>query len=271
MSVSVILPCAPAHLWSLPRALESLQAQRFAEWECLLVLDGVSSTGQDLARSFADRDPRIRPLILPTRQGRGAARLAAQLAARRDLLAGLDADDALDPHHLSALLLCLRAHPLLAAAACPLVVEDGAGQRQGVRGTPGLHRCRPGRPLATAFAAFMIRRDVAPRVRFNPRLQRAEDLHFLWRVLAHRRYAVLPRARYIYREEYSPEAMDVALQGFAYQRLVLEELRPPASLALFAANYARSLIYSVARRAGRGRYLFNRRTSSWTPRFRSQP
>ncbi len=265
MLVSVILPCF-GHATTLPAALRSLQAQTYSQWECLVINDGGGAAVDAAIEAFAAEDSRFRREPFAENQGRGAARQRGLELARGRFIASLDADDAYLPEKLQRQVELLGAHPRLAAVSSAMVVVDGAGQSQGIRGAaPGveLRRCRPGHPLRTAFAPMMLRREVARTARFDPTLERAEDLAFLWRALAHRRYAVLPEPLYAYREEYSPEAMEIALKGFSCQRQAVRDLDLPRAEAALrvAGSFLRTAVYGAARAMGRGAWLFERRNS----------
>ena len=96
--VSVIVPAyGVAHL--LGEALDSLIAQSFEQWECLVIDDGAPD---DVAGAVAPylADPRIR--FLATRnQGVSAARNQAIAQACAPLLALLDGDDLFRPDYLA--------------------------------------------------------------------------------------------------------------------------------------------------------------------------
>jgi len=84
----------------LGRALDSLLAQEFGDWEAVVVDDG-DGTGIELARSLGD--PRISAVPSPG-TGQVDARNAAICRARGELVCWLDDDDWWDdPAHLSVL------------------------------------------------------------------------------------------------------------------------------------------------------------------------
>jgi glycosyltransferase involved in cell wall biosynthesis len=77
----------------LPQALESLVRQTYPGWEAIVVDDGSSDDTYDVARSFAERDPRIRALKLEENVGVGEARNAGIRTSGAELLFLLDTDD----------------------------------------------------------------------------------------------------------------------------------------------------------------------------------
>lgn len=118
--VSVILPCFRA-AETLGRAVDSLRAQTFRDWEALVVSDD----GRDYAPLLAP-DPRLR-FLSTGRVGAGApaARNVGLASARGQLVAPLDADDLYAPARLARLV------PLALAAGAAFddvrVVDDASG------------------------------------------------------------------------------------------------------------------------------------------------
>lgn len=85
-------------------AIESVIAQSYTAWELLLVDDGSTDGSTALARGYAARFPdRIRCLRHPGGANRGmaASRNLGMAAARGELIAFLDADDAYLPERLA--------------------------------------------------------------------------------------------------------------------------------------------------------------------------
>ena len=88
--ISVILPVFN-RANTLPRCIESVRAQTFADWELIAVDDGSSDDSVRVIESIGD--PRIRVLRHDGNRGPGAARNTAIGAARREHLALIDSDD----------------------------------------------------------------------------------------------------------------------------------------------------------------------------------
>lgn len=83
-------------------ALRSVGSQTLAGWEAVLVDDGSTDGGAELARGFVrDHPGRSRLLRLPRSAGAFAARLRGAALARAGLVAFLDADDVWDPDYLA--------------------------------------------------------------------------------------------------------------------------------------------------------------------------
>jgi cellulose synthase/poly-beta-1,6-N-acetylglucosamine synthase-like glycosyltransferase len=96
-TVSVVIPAFNAAV-TLDEALESVVHQSFEDWEAMVVDDGSSDETAGRARSWADRDRRIRVLRHPdgANHGRGATRNLGIAESEGAIVAFLDADDRLD-------------------------------------------------------------------------------------------------------------------------------------------------------------------------------
>jgi glycosyltransferase involved in cell wall biosynthesis len=108
-AVSVIMPAYDAEGY-LGVAVQSVLRQSFTDLELLIVDDGSSDRTVDIAREFAERDPRVRVLQQPN-AGPGPARNAGFRAATGRLFAFLDSDDEWDDTFLEEHVAILDARP----------------------------------------------------------------------------------------------------------------------------------------------------------------
>jgi glycosyltransferase involved in cell wall biosynthesis len=104
--VSIILPTYN-RADAIERALASVRAQTWSDWELIVVDDG--STDDTVAR-IEGFDPRLR-LLRQQNQGTAGARNTALRACKGDFIAFLDSDDEWLPHHLELCVAFLTAHP----------------------------------------------------------------------------------------------------------------------------------------------------------------
>jgi len=98
--VSVITPAYNAAAY-VQRAIVSVQAQDYADWEMLVVDDCSGDSTRETVAELAAADPRIRLITQTTNQGPAMAREAALRASRGRYLAFLDSDDWWLPQKLS--------------------------------------------------------------------------------------------------------------------------------------------------------------------------
>lgn len=108
-TVSIIVP-AYNYAAFLGETLDSVLAQTYAEWECVVVDDGSTDATSQVAERYCGRDRRFR-LIRQNNRGLAAARNTALRATSGKYVQLLDADDCLMPDKLDAQVAFLEAHP----------------------------------------------------------------------------------------------------------------------------------------------------------------
>lgn len=132
-AVSVIVPFRNAAA-TLEATLDSLAAQRFGDWEALLIDDASGDDGPARVAVRAAADPRVRLIRSATHLGVPGARNLGIRAARGRWIAFLDADDLWHPDKLALQV------PVLQAGA-PIVFSsyrriDAAGRPLGTVQAP---------------------------------------------------------------------------------------------------------------------------------------
>lgn len=96
-----IVVCTYNRAHILGRALRSLLAQDFNDWEAIVVDDGSIDGTRDLVQSFSQRSGKIRYLY-QTHQGLVQARNTGVTASRGRYITFLDSDDEYLPYHLQS-------------------------------------------------------------------------------------------------------------------------------------------------------------------------
>lgn len=107
--ISTVLPVHNAAP-TLARAIDSIQAQDFTDWELLLVDDGSTDGSGTIARDYAANDPRIHVCVRPHR-GLVPALREGCARARGEFIARMDADDVSYPERLSRQIEWFAANP----------------------------------------------------------------------------------------------------------------------------------------------------------------
>jgi glycosyltransferase involved in cell wall biosynthesis len=108
-SVSILMPTFK-HAPFIRRAIESLQAQTFTDWELIIVDDASPDNTSEIVSVYLG-DDRFRYYRLPTNQGVGAALNFAMAHARGRYIAYLSSDDLYYPQHLARLVDVLDNQP----------------------------------------------------------------------------------------------------------------------------------------------------------------
>ena len=88
----------------LKRAIDSVLAQTYTEFELIVVDDGSTDDTWQVLQEYAARDPRVRPLRNEVARGACAARNRAIAEAKGKFVTGLDDDDTFTPDRLASLL-----------------------------------------------------------------------------------------------------------------------------------------------------------------------
>jgi glycosyltransferase involved in cell wall biosynthesis len=92
--ITVIIPCYnQAHY--LPAAAESVIAQTFTNWECIIVNDGSQDDTEQVALALAEKDQRFK-YIKKTNAGLSSARNTGLDVAKGEYIQFLDSDDLID-------------------------------------------------------------------------------------------------------------------------------------------------------------------------------
>jgi hypothetical protein len=121
--ISIVLP-THNRAGLLPRAIASVEAQRYLNWELVIVDDAsADSTPKVLA---ALEDPRIRSIRV-AHGGVCAARNAGLAEVTGDVVAYLDDDNTMHPLWLKALAWAFGEHPGITAAYGGFVIDDIGG------------------------------------------------------------------------------------------------------------------------------------------------
>lgn len=181
----------------IARALDSILAQTFSDWELIVIDDGSTDATADIVRQYAGMDSRIRlycneanmQLSLSLNKGIGLARAG--------LIARADADDVNLPERLSIQYRYMLEHDDIDVLGTGAYLLDESGQRANAFSMPRTHAELQSTPfLKTLFfhPSVMIRRRFFDTVGlYDPHYPNAEDKEIWLRGLgAGCRYANLP-------------------------------------------------------------------------------
>ena len=109
-SLTVIMPAFQAAA-TIERAIASVVAQTFTDWELIVVDDASTDETAAMAERCAARDPRIRVIRLERNLGAAAAMNLGWQSTRAPFVAIHDADDESLPGRLTAQLAFMQCHP----------------------------------------------------------------------------------------------------------------------------------------------------------------
>jgi glycosyltransferase involved in cell wall biosynthesis len=186
--IAVIMP-AYNRAGLIGRAIDSVLAQDFDDFELIVVDDGSADDTVDVVRRYDD--PRIRLVELGRNQGSNAARNAGIRSASAPLIAFLDSDDAYLPHKLSTVVAQFdREHGLDVLVDSFLKLNPPNSKRAQVKrlnpvvtSTEEFARRLFARELWKPTSAITLKREAALRAGlFDEDVARRQDLEFLIRL-----------------------------------------------------------------------------------------
>lgn len=126
---SVLVPAYNASS-TIRETLDSIRAQTFTDWECVVVDDGSADDTAQIVAEYAEQDQRFRLIRQENRGAAGAYRTAVS-GAHSDLLIICSADDLLLPAHMVTMEDLIRRNP-----SCGIFssngeyLDDDTGERE---------------------------------------------------------------------------------------------------------------------------------------------
>ena len=159
--ISVCMPVYDAEAF-VDRAIASIRAQSFADFEFVIVDDGSRDATAAIVERHQAEDPRLR-LIRTAHAGIVAASNAALAAARGRYVARMDGDDTATPERLALSFDFLERHPEIGVVGGAAAITDSSGRI--------VHVVRP--PLATDAVA---RSHLVRNTTINPTTLARRDL-----------------------------------------------------------------------------------------------
>ena len=121
MEISIIVPTRNIEKY-IARSLESIKAQTFKDWECVIVDDASDDTTPQICRSFAEDDERFRIVSLSEASGVAIARNTGIREAKGRFVVFVDSDDWVEENYLQTLHDLITSHDV-DMAQCGFFIE----------------------------------------------------------------------------------------------------------------------------------------------------
>ncbi|WP_026101095.1 glycosyltransferase [Synechococcus sp. PCC 7336] len=184
----------------LAQAIESVLNQSWPDFELILWDDGSSDRSVEIARTYAERDRRIR-FVAAEHRGRGSALDAATQLVRGEFLGFVDSDDLLCPTSLAQTAVMLENFPEVGMVYTNHNVMDAEGRDLGLG-----KRCEmpySKEKLLLDFMTFhfrLMRTSVFRQVGgINPKFNAAQDYDLCLRLSEVTEIRHVPKSLYRYR------------------------------------------------------------------------
>lgn len=113
----------------ISKALDSIVAQSFEDWELIVIDDGSTDSTTDVVQQYVDADKRIRLICNETNMELSASLNKGIELARADLIARADADDVNLPDRLLKQYTYMQEHPEIDVLGTGAYLLDTDGQR----------------------------------------------------------------------------------------------------------------------------------------------
>ncbi|SDA96356.1 Glycosyltransferase involved in cell wall bisynthesis [Algoriphagus alkaliphilus] len=107
--ISIVMPCFNSELY-LQETLDCLIKQSFTDWECVIVNNGSTDSTNEIANTYAQKDPRFR-VLTKEHGGISSGRNYGIMAAKGEFIQLLDSDDLITPNKLFNEIEFLNHHP----------------------------------------------------------------------------------------------------------------------------------------------------------------
>jgi glycosyltransferase involved in cell wall biosynthesis len=126
-AISILLSALNAQS-TLAQALDSVAAQTYPDWECLMTDDGSADQTRAVMERYQARDARFRMIIHDKPQGLTTSLIESAREARGQFLARQDADDWSEPNRLMRQMEAFRQSPGVVAIGSRFAVHDTDGR-----------------------------------------------------------------------------------------------------------------------------------------------
>jgi glycosyltransferase involved in cell wall biosynthesis len=168
---------------NIGRALDSILAQTFVDWELIVIDDGSMDDTAGVVQRYAHRDSRIRLVSNESNLQLSASLNRGIALARADLIARADADDINLPERLSRQYEYMQEHPEIDVLGTGAWLLDVTGTRVSIVSHPRSHaelKALPFLQIQFFHPSVMMRRRFFDKTGlYDPRYPNAEDKE-LW-------------------------------------------------------------------------------------------
>jgi glycosyltransferase involved in cell wall biosynthesis len=201
--VCIMMPVFNAEL-TLELAINSLKAQTYSNWICIIVNDGSTDKTKSILENI--NDTRFRVIHLDKNKGRGNARQVCMDNSVGEYITFLDSDDFYHPEKIQVQVNAFRNNINIALVCCGVLTFSSEYNVRSTRGgkyAGQIIEYNQFDSLLFFSPSVMIKRSKAITLKYNPILNAAEDIDYFGRYLFGEKYFVIGNVYYYYREDES--------------------------------------------------------------------
>ena len=184
-------------------AIESVLAQTLTDFEFIIVDDGSRDSSPAIIRAYAERDARVRCVLLEANGGVASARNRGLSHASGEFVAVMDSDDLCLPQRLEKQVAHLRRHPEIGLLGAGAQAVDGALTPLYAFNLPQCHALIVFQFFVGSFLVHptvMMRRALLEAVGgYQPGRRSADEIELWTRLMWRTRFANLPESLLLYR------------------------------------------------------------------------
>ena len=180
--ISVVIPLYNKEK-SVRATLESVRAQSYKDWECIVVDDGSTDNSREVVEQFKIEDLRFK-ILSQENSGVSAARNAGIMAAKGEYVAFLDGDDIWDKDYLKAMVGLIEEYPgkSVYGLGCAKIKK---GEQPVLKENYYRGEAKWDNPTMafTGSSACVNRKDAIEVGLFDTRMTHGEDIDMWWRLM----------------------------------------------------------------------------------------
>ena len=216
--ISVVIPLYNKEK-SVRATLESVRAQSYTDWECIIVDDGSTDKSREVVEQFKNDDLRFK-ILSQKNAGVSTARNTGILAAKGEYVAFLDGDDLWDKDFLKELARLIDDYPRksIYGLGCAELFGDEMLTDEGNDYYRGETRWDWSTMAYTGSSACVNKKDAIEVGLFDTRMTHGEDVDMWWRLLLKNGGACYTK-KYAYYRQYAENRA-------THKRIPLEKFIP---------------------------------------------
>ncbi len=241
------------------KAIESVIDQSFSSWNLLLVDDGSTDSSMRIAKSYAEKDNRIKVISDGQNKNLGFRLNQIPTLVSTEYLVRMDADDIMHPKKIEKQLTIFKENPYIDVLGTNAYSIDENDQVFGIRYNPD--------SSYLADVTSFIHPTIMAKTKWfldNPyddKAIRIEDTELWYRTLENNNFKMITEPLFFYREVGKDYYKKYFKANDAKPYILKKYKNAPFWKKFFAGNVLKGLSYYIFNLLGKENYLIRRRNS----------